>query len=165
MLNYLNYYVIIRGNFSKIIKMKVVIQRVQNASVKIDGNIVGKINKGLLVFFAVHALDNPDKIVKMTEKVSNLRIFEDNENKMNLSVKDISGEILVISQFTLYGDTKKGNRPSFIESANPEIAVPIYNKFVDELKKSGLKIKTGEFGAMMQIELVNDGPVTIIHEI
>jgi len=142
--------------------MRAVIQRVKNAEVKIDGKIVGKIGKGLLVLLAVHQDDTEDKIEKMATKIINLRIFADEEDKMNLSVKDVGGEILVVSQFTLYGDISKGNRPSFIESAKPDKVVPYYEKFVEKIKVSGLKTATGEFGAMMEVSLINDGPVTII---
>ena len=142
--------------------MRAVIQRVKNAEVKIDGKIVGKIGKGLLVLLAVHQDDTEDKIERLATKIINLRIFADEEDKMNLSVKDVGGEILVVSQFTLYGDISKGNRPSFIESAKPDKAVPYYEKFVEKIKVSGLKTATGEFGAMMEVGLVNDGPVTII---
>jgi len=144
--------------------MRAVIQRVKNAEVKIDGKIVGKIGKGLLVLLAVHQDDTEDKIEKMATKIINLRIFADEEDKMNLSVKDVGGEILVVSQFTLYGDISKGNRPSFIESAKPDKAVPYYEKFVEKIKTSGLKTATGKFGAMMEVSLTNDGPVTIVVE-
>jgi len=142
--------------------MRAVIQRVKNAEVKIDGKIVGKIGKGLLVLLAVHQDDTEDKIERLATKIINLRIFADKDDKMNLSIKDVGGEILVVSQFTLYGDISKGNRPSFIESAKPDKAVPYYEKFVEKIKVSGLKTATGEFGAMMEVGLVNDGPVTII---
>ncbi|MDD5071577.1 MAG: D-aminoacyl-tRNA deacylase [Patescibacteria group bacterium] len=144
--------------------MRAVIQRVKSANVKIDNKIVGQIGQGLLILLAVHQADSEDKIEKMAAKIINLRIFGDKDNKMNLSVKDANGEILVVSQFTLYGDTTKGNRPSFIESARPEKAIPYYEKFVAKIKDSGLKTATGEFGAMMEVSLVNDGPVTIIIE-
>ena len=142
--------------------MRAVIQRVKEAEVKISGKTVGKIGKGLLVLLAVHQDDTEDKIEKMVTKIINLRIFGDQADKMNLSVKDMGGEILVVSQFTLYGDISKGNRPSFIESAKPDKAVPYYEKFVEKIKVSGLKTATGEFGAMMEVSLINDGPVTII---
>jgi len=142
--------------------MRAVIQRVKNAEVKIDGKIVGKIGKGLLVLLAVHQDDTEDKIERLATKIINLRIFADKDDKMNLSIKDVGGEILVVSQFTLYGDISKGNRPSFIESAKPDKAVPYYEKFVEKIKVSGLKTATGEFGAMMEVSLINDGPVTII---
>lgn len=142
--------------------MRAVIQRVKEAEVKISGKTVGKIGKGLLVLLAVHQDDTEDKIEKMVTKIINLRIFGDQADKMNLSVKDMGGEILVVSQFTLYGDISKGNRPSFIESAKPDKAVPYYEKFVEKIKTSGLKTATGKFGAMMEVSLTNDGPVTII---
>jgi len=142
--------------------MRAVIQRVKKASVKIDGEVVGEIGGGLLVLLAVHVDDHEDKIVKMAEKILNLRIFSDHEGKMNLSVKEVGGEIMVVSQFTLYGDCRKGNRPSFIESAKPEKAIPFYEKFVLYIREQGIKVATGKFGAMMEVGLVNDGPVTLI---
>jgi len=142
--------------------MRAVIQRVKEAEVKVDGKTIGKISKGLLVLLAIHQDDTEDKIEKMATKIINLRIFGDKDEKMNLSVKDVGGEISVVSQFTLYGDTSRGNRPSFIESARPEKAIPYYKKFVEKIKDSGPKTATGEFGAMMDVNLVNDGPVTII---
>ena len=142
--------------------MRAVIQRVKNASVKVDGEIVGKIGKGLLVLLAVHENDEEEMISKMADKIINLRIFNDSDDKMNLALKDVDGEILVVSQFTLYGNTKKGNRPSFIESAKPEKAIPFYKKFVNYIKEQEIKAETGKFGAMMEVDLVNDGPTTII---
>jgi D-aminoacyl-tRNA deacylase len=141
--------------------MRAVIQRVKRAKVSVAGKVISEIGPGLLVLFAVHTDDTEDKIAKMAEKVLKLRIFSDAEDKMNLSVKDIGGEILVVSQFTLYGDTAGGNRPSFIESAKPEKALPFYQKFVKYLAEN-IKTSTGEFGAMMEVELINNGPVTII---
>jgi D-tyrosyl-tRNA(Tyr) deacylase len=141
--------------------MRAVIQRVKKASVSIGGKAVGQIGSGLLVLFAVHVDDTEDKIAKLAEKILKLRIFSDTEDKMNLSVKDIGGEILVVSQFTLYGDAAGGNRPSFIESAKPDKALPFYEKFVKYLRES-IKTATGEFGAYMDVELVNDGPTTMI---
>ncbi len=142
--------------------MRVVVQRVKNAIVSIDGKVVSQINRGLLVLLAVHQDDKEEVIKKMSEKIINLRIFGDSAGKMNLSVKDVKGEILVVSQFTLYGDSQKGNRPSFIESAKSEKAIPIYERFVKYIREQGIKVETGEFGAMMEVELINDGPVTII---
>ncbi len=142
--------------------MRAVIQRVKKASVSIDKKIVGSINKGLLILFAVHEKDDEKMIKKMADKIINLRIFSDEEEKMNLSVKDVGGEILVVSQFTLYGNCKKGNRPSFIESAKLEKAIPIYEKFVKYIREQEIKTETGEFGAMMEVELINDGPTTIL---
>jgi D-aminoacyl-tRNA deacylase len=142
--------------------MRVVIQRVKEAEVKVGDKIIGQIGRGLLVLLAIHRDDTEDKIENLAAKVLNLRIFSDKDQKMNLSVKNVGGEILVVSQFTLYGDTAKGNRPSFIESAKPDKAIPYYEKFVAKIEASGLKTATGKFGAMMDVELVNDGPVTII---
>lgn len=145
--------------------MKSVIQKVKSSFVKVDGKIIGQIGKGLLVFFAVHVDDKKEKIKKMAEKILNLRIFEDGEGKMNLSLRDVGGEILVVSQFTLYGDCAKGNRPSFIESARPETATVIYEEFIKYLRDAGIKVETGEFGGCMEVMLINDGPTTIIYEI
>jgi len=142
--------------------MRAVIQRVKSANVKVDSKIVGKISKGLLILLAVHEDDKEEVIQKMADKIINLRIFSDSQDKMNLSIKDVEGEILVVSQFTLYGNCNKGNRPSFIESARPEKAIPFYEKFVKYIREQGIKIETGEFGADMKVELINDGPVTII---
>jgi D-tyrosyl-tRNA(Tyr) deacylase len=142
--------------------MRVIIQRVKKADVKVQGEIVGAIDTGLLVFFAVHKDDTEDKIKKMADKILNLRIFSDEVGKMNLSLLDVGGEILVVSQFTLYGDTKKGKRPSFIESARPEKAIPMYENFVSYIKGKGIKIETGEFGKEMEVALVNDGPTTLL---
>ncbi len=142
--------------------MRAVIQRVKKASVKVNDKIIGQINKGLLVLLAVHKDNEEIVIKKMADKIVNLRIFSDDEDKMNLSVKDVGGEIMVVSQFTLYGDCRKGNRPSFIKSAKPKKAIPFYEKFVQYIREQGVKCATGKFGAMMEVELVNDGPVTII---
>lgn len=143
-------------------RMRCVVQRVKNAKVEVEGEIVGEIGKGLLVLFAVHLDDTEDKIKKMSAKILDLRIFSDEEDKMNLSVRDIDGEILVVSQFTLYGDCRKGNRPSFIDSARPEKALPFYEEFVSYIKDKIGKIEEGKFGAAMEVSLVNDGPVTVI---
>ena len=145
--------------------MRAVIQRVKKASVQIGGKLSGQINAGLLVLFAAHQDDKEETAAKLAEKIINLRIFSDQEGKMNLSLKDINGEILVVSQFTLYGDSKKGNRPSFIKSAKPEKAKPMYEKFINYFKQQGIRTATGEFGAFMEIGLINDGPVTIILEL
>ncbi len=142
--------------------MRVVIQRVLEASVVVEGEIVGAINKGLLVLLGVEATDNDVDIDWLVKKIIQLRIFPGSAGNIDKSVLDIDGEIAVISQFTLYASTKKGNRPSFIKSAKPEIAEPIYQKFVTQLSnKLGKKIATGIFGADMKVSLVNDGPVTI----
>lgn len=145
--------------------MRIVIQRVSRASVTIDGEISGEIDRGLLLLVGIHETDTKAEADWCCSKIPRLRIFEDEEGKMNLSAQDINGGILVVSQFTLYGNTKKGTRPSFIEAARPEVAEPLYEYMIDKLKKeSGLKVESGEFGAMMDVELVNDGPVTIILE-
>lgn len=144
--------------------MRVVIQRVKNASVKIDGNVNGKINTGFLVLLGIASTDTKQDVDYLVKKVVNLRVFSDENDKMNLSLKDVNGELLVISQFTLYGNCKDGNRPSFIEAARPDVAIPLYEYFVEECKKQIPVIKTGVFGADMKVSLLNDGPVTIIIE-
>ena len=141
--------------------MRALIQRVKRASVTINSQITGKINEGLLIFLGVGEDDTEKQVQYLVEKCTGLRIFTDEQDKMNLSVKDINGEILVVSQFTLYGDCKKGKRPSFVRAARPETAIPLYESFIAHCKNTGLNIQTGEFGADMQIELINDGPVTI----
>lgn len=143
--------------------MRILIQRVQSASVKVDDAIVGEINKGLLVLLGIEAADTQEDIDWLVRKLSNLRIFEDAEGVMNLSLQDVSGQALVVSQFTLHASTKKGNRPSYIKAANPGFAEPMYLKFVQALEQElGKPVPTGKFGAMMQVALVNDGPVTIL---
>jgi len=143
--------------------MRIVIQRVREASVKINGEIVGEIQQGLLVLLGIEHVDSELDADYLIQKLIHLRIFGDDEGKMNLSVSDISGSLLIVSQFTLFADTKKGNRPSFIRSARLEQAIPLYEYFLSKLKKtfSG-KIEKGIFGGDMQVELINDGPVTII---
>ncbi len=141
--------------------MKIIIQRVSQASVKVDGETVGSIGKGLLLLIGVSEEDETTDADWMVQKILNLRIFGDVEGKMNLSVHDISGEILCISQFTLLADYKKGNRPSFIRAAKPQKANQIFEYFKSEIAKSGLKIQSGIFGADMKVSLLNDGPVTI----
>lgn len=143
--------------------MKTVIQRVQSAKVEIDGKIKGEIQKGLLALIAFRNSDTEKELEWMAKKIIQLRIFPDSEGKMNLSVTDIKGDFLVVSQFTLYADSRKGNRPSYTDSAPPEIAIPLYEKFIKILKNnfSG-KIETGKFGADMKVSLINDDPVTII---
>jgi D-tyrosyl-tRNA(Tyr) deacylase len=143
--------------------MRIVIQRVREASVKINDEIVGEIQQGLLVLLGIEHVDSELDADYLIQKLIHLRIFGDDEGKMNLSVSDISGSLLIVSQFTLFADTKKGNRPSFIRSARPEQAIPLYEYFLSQLKNlfSG-KIENGVFGANMQVELINDGPVTII---
>jgi D-tyrosyl-tRNA(Tyr) deacylase len=143
--------------------MRIVLQRVTEANVKINESIKGSIDKGLLLFLGIEAEDSEEDINWLVQKVSNLRIFEDENGKMNLSVKEIEGEVLVISQFTLFASTKKGNRPSFIKAAKPAIAIPLYEQFLQKIKSvSSLKVESGEFGADMKVSLCNDGPVTIL---
>ena len=142
--------------------MRTVIQRVKHASLTIDGQLKSSIKNGLLIFIGIEEADTNEDIEWLSTKISNLRIFNDEKGVMNLSVKEINGEILVVSQFTLYASTQKGNRPSFIKAARPEKAIPLYDNFIDKLnKESGKECKTGSFGADMQVELINDGPVTI----
>ncbi len=143
--------------------MRVVIQRVSEAAVKIDGTIVGEISKGLLVLLGIAQEDTQQDALYLIQKLINLRIFSDADGKMNLSVQDCGGELLVVSQFTLYADTKKGNRPSYIRAARPEHAISLYEFFLQELQKQFQgPIQTGQFGADMKVSLINDGPVTII---
>lgn len=143
--------------------MRALIQRVTHAEVTIDGNVNGKIDKGLMVLLGVHATDTKEDIDWLVKKVSQLRIFNDADGVMNRSVMDIDGEVLVVSQFTLYASTKKGNRPSYINAAVPDIAIPLYEAFVKTLSTTLSKpIPTGIFGADMQVSLCNDGPVTIM---
>ncbi len=143
--------------------MIAVIQRVSEASVKIEGNINASIGQGLMILLGIAPDDNEEDIDWLSKKITNLRIFSDEEGKMNLSLKEVNGDILLISQFTLYASTKKGNRPSFTNSAKPEKAIPLYEKFIKAIQEDlGKEIKTGEFGADMKVGLVNDGPVTIV---
>lgn len=145
--------------------MKTVIQRVSNASVKVDQTIVGSIKHGLLLLVGFHGTDSKETVEWMCQKILKMRIFHDDDHKMNRSVQDVNGGILVVSQFTLYADAKKGNRPSFIESARPEIAIPLYEYMINYFKEhSDVDIESGEFGAMMEVSLINDGPVTILLE-
>lgn len=142
--------------------MKAVIQRVSEASVKVDGNIVGKINTGFMLLIGIDENDEKTDADWLVKKILNLRIFGDENEKLNLSIKDISGEILCISQFTLIADYKKGNRPSFIKAAKPDRAIPLFEYFKEELSKSDLRIESGIFGADMKVSLINDGPVTVV---
>lgn len=142
--------------------MKVLIQRVKNAGVKIDGNIVSSINQGILALVGIEKGDTCEQVEKLARKVVNLRIFPDKNDKMNRSLIDIEGEMLIVSQFTLCGNCKKGTRPSFDKSAPPEIANELYEYFVTQVKSYGIKTGTGEFGAMMEVSLINDGPVTFM---
>ena len=142
--------------------MRAVIQRVKSASVTVEGTVVSEIRVGLLVFLGVAQEDTPADVEYMASKIANLRIFEDDEGRMNLSILDIGGEALVVSQFTLCGDCRKGRRPSFIAAARPEKADPLYQAFMDEISRLGVPVKAGIFQAMMDVELINDGPVTMM---
>ena len=143
--------------------MRVVIQRVSEAAVNIDGTNVGKIQQGLLVLLGIETEDQEEDAAYLVQKICNLRIFSDADGKMNLSIQDVGGQFLVVSQFTLHAATRKGNRPSYIRAARPEQAIPLYEYFIAELQKLSIsKVQTGRFGADMQVALVNDGPVTII---
>ena len=143
--------------------MRVVIQRVSEASVPIEGNINAEIGQGLLILLGIEDADGQEDIDWLCKKISQLRIFSDAEGKMNLSVQDVKGAMIVVSQFTLHASTKKGNRPSYIKAAKPEVAIPLYKQFVKTLRQvSGLEVGTGEFGADMKVRLLNDGPVTIL---
>lgn len=144
--------------------MRALIQRVSGAAVHVEGGTSARIGPGLLIFLGVRTGDSAAELRVVAEKCLNLRIFEDEAGKMNRSVLDIDGEILVVSQFTLYGDTRKGRRPSFGQAAPPPESMPMYEQFVKIVRESGLRTETGEFGAMMQVELINDGPVTLLVE-
>ena len=144
--------------------MKIVLQRVAQASVRIGGKDIAAISRGLLVLFGAEKNDDETKVIFLVEKILNLRIFSDKRGKMNLSCLDISGEVLVVSQFTLAGDCSKGRRPGFDNAAPPNEAKSLYQNFIHQISKSGLNISAGEFGADMQVELVNDGPVTFTLE-
>jgi len=144
--------------------MKIVLQRVSRASVRVDDLIVGSIDHGLLLLIGFSSADSEESMLPTLEKIVKLRVFSDQEGKMNKSVLDVEGSMLLISQFTLYADTKKGNRPSFIEAARPEQAIPLYEFFITEMKKRIAKVETGIFGADMKVDLVNDGPVTLVFE-
>lgn len=144
--------------------MKLVIQRVTNAEVKIEGKTVSEIQKGFLVLVGIKQGDTKEQADFLIKKLCNLRVFEDEFNKMNLSVKDVNGKLLIVSQFTLYADCKKGNRPSFIEAERPEIAEGLYEYFKQGCKNEGIEVESGIFGADMKVSLINDGPVTIVIE-
>jgi D-tyrosyl-tRNA(Tyr) deacylase len=144
--------------------MRVVIQRVSEASVKVDNQIVGAIGKGLMLLIGVDESDENSDADWLVKKILDVRVFSDQEGKMNHSVKDINGEILCISQFTLISDYKKGNRPSYIKAARPDKAIPLFEYFKDEMKKSGIKTESGIFGADMKVSLINDGPVTLVFD-
>ena len=142
--------------------MRLVIQRVSKASVEIEGKVNGKIDEGFMVLIGITNDDNKEVVEKMADKLINLRIFEDENEKLNLSLMDVKGEILSISQFTLYANCKKGRRPSFLDAAKPEISKPLYEYFNKALENAGVHTETGIFGAMMKVSLINDGPTTII---
>lgn len=142
--------------------MRAVIQRVSRAAVSIDESTVGEIAEGLLVLLGIQSADGDAEAQWMAEKIVNLRIFADKEGKMNLSLLDIAGDMLIVSQFTLYGDCRKGRRPGYSAAAPPETAEPLYNEFVKQVQALGIRTATGRFGAMMQVELTNDGPVTLL---
>jgi D-tyrosyl-tRNA(Tyr) deacylase len=145
--------------------MRVVVQRVKKANVKVKDEIVGEINTGLLLLVAIHKDDILGVEEKMADKILSLRIFNDREDKMNQSVLDVEGEILAVSQFTLFANIKKGNRPGFTDSARPEKALPMFNSFVKYIREKGIIIQTGNFGKTMEVKLINDGPVTLILDI
>ena len=142
--------------------MRAILQRVSEAQVQIDGATVGEIGRGLLVLLGVTKSDTAEQARWLADKIVSLRIFNDAEGKMNLDVAEVGGAILVVSQFTLYGDCSKGRRPSFIDAAAPETAIPLYEEFINAVKAHGIPTATGRFGAMMQVSLINDGPVTLI---
>lgn len=144
--------------------MKVVLQRTGPANVKVDGEVTGAIDKGYMLLVGITHTDTEEDVAFVAKKIANLRLWEDEDGKMNRSILEVGGDILSVSQFTLYGDTKKGRRPSFIQAARPEQAEPLWELFNKKLEAQGLKVQTGRFGAMMDVELVNDGPVTIIVE-
>lgn len=147
--------------------MRALVQRVSEGSVYIsEENYKEEIGKGIVILLGIRSDDTENDLLFVADKCSNLRIFQDENDKMNLSLKDVDGEVLIISQFTLYGDAQKGNRPSFIDAARPETAIPIYEKFIERMEQNlgAEKIKTGKFGAMMQVKIINDGPVTILVE-
>ena len=144
--------------------MKLVIQRVKNASVTVEKKVVGEIEKGFLVLIGIKVGDTKEQADYLVKKLCNLRVFTDENDKMNLSLKDVGGKLLIVSQFTLYANCNDGNRPSFIEAARPEEAIPLYEYFCDECAKRGFEVQKGIFGADMKVELLNDGPVTIVIE-
>lgn len=144
--------------------MKVLIQRVKRASVTIEKSLYSSIKEGILAFVGIEKGDSSEQVAKLADKISKLRIFEDENEKMNRSILDVGGEMLIVSQFTLCGDCKKGTRPSFDRSAPPEIANTLYEEFISKIKDKGINVGTGKFGAMMDVELINDGPVTFMLE-
>ncbi|MFI5311197.1 MAG: D-aminoacyl-tRNA deacylase [Gemmatimonadales bacterium] len=141
--------------------MRIVLQRVARAEVRVDARVTGRIDSGFLLLVGFTHTDGDEQVEWMADKVTGLRLFSDAAGKMNLALSDVGGAVLVVSQFTLYGDASRGRRPSFIDAARPEHAVPLYEQFIRRLRERGLRVETGEFGAMMDVELVNDGPVTL----
>ena len=141
--------------------MRLLLQRVSRAEVRVDGAVKGRIGRGFCLLVGFTHGDGAEQVAWMAEKVRGLRLFGDAEGRMNLALGDVGGAVLVVSQFTLYGDASKGRRPSFIDAARPEIAIPLYEGFIQRLRETGFQVETGEFGAMMDVELVNDGPVTL----
>ncbi|MGX4598526.1 D-aminoacyl-tRNA deacylase [Faecalimicrobium sp. JNUCC 81] len=144
--------------------MRAVVQRVSSSKVTVENNVIGQINKGLLVLLGVTHEDTSKDVDYMIDKILNLRIFEDENDKMNLSLKDVGGELLVVSQFTLYGDCRKGKRPSFSNAARPDLATKLYEEFIQKAKEQNVVVGTGQFGAHMMVDLINDGPVTMLLE-
>ena len=141
--------------------MRLLLQRVSRAEVRVDGRVTGRIGRGFLLLVGFAQADDETPLAWMADKVVGLRLFADDVGKMNLGLEDVGGALLVVSQFTLYGDARKGRRPSFVDAARPETAIPLYERFVALLRERGVPVETGEFGAMMDVELVNDGPVTL----
>jgi D-aminoacyl-tRNA deacylase len=141
--------------------VRVILQRVSRAAVRVEGRTIGEIGRGFCLLVGFTHTDTVEQCTWMADKVAGLRLFADTEGKMNLGLEDVGGAVLVVSQFTLYGDAVKGRRPSFVDAARPEVAIPLYERFIALLRERGLTVATGEFGAMMEVELVNDGPVTI----
>ena len=142
--------------------MRAVLSRVKNASVTVDGQVIGKIGQGFLILLGITHEDTEAQAAKLADKLTGLRIFEDENGKMNRGLETVNGEILVVSQFTLYGNCRKGRRPDFLAAARPEVAIPLYEKFVQLIRDKGIHVETGEFGAEMMVESINDGPLTLI---
>lgn len=145
--------------------MRALVQRVSEARVRVDGEIIGEIGSGVLALIGVTHDDTPEQASKLADKIANLRIFTDDEDKMNLSVLDTAGSVLAVSQFTLYGDTRKGRRPAYVDAARPEVAEPLCDAVIAALREHGLSVETGRFRADMKVELINDGPVTLSIEV
>lgn len=141
--------------------MRVLLQRVARAEVRVDERVIGRIDRGFLLLVGITHDDDEPRLAWMADKVVGLRLFPDADGKMNLAIGDVGGRVLVVSQFTLYGDTRKGRRPSFVDAARPEVAIPLYERFIALLRERGLVVETGRFGAAMHVELINDGPVTL----